>query len=562
MKNIVYFLVALFFAQKADAQHLKWGEKRTFKRLNSHIEYLASDRLEGRSTGSDGEWLSAQYVAKWFEKYKLKPMGENGTWYQTFSVTTLRIADTKTKMNLNGAEQKLFAGFYPLSYSTNEGSYQGEAVNAGFGIASEDLNYNDYDSIDVKGKAVIINIGSPDGIHPHSKYSAWHGIQIRVDEAIKRGAKAVIFVKTAKNVEPPSGELSTKIKPSSIPVVYVNKTGQEIPKTWNVQINVKMIVDFDEGHNVIGFMDNGAKNTIVIGAHHDHLGHGEHGGSLAEDPTQIHNGADDNASGTAALIELARCLRKDRKARSNNYLFIAFSGEEMGLLGSKYFVNNATIDTASINYMLNMDMVGKLDSARRTLIINGAGTSPAWKEGIAAIDTSDKKIKKIKTTESGLGASDHTSFYLANIPAIHFFTGQHMYYHKPTDDISILYLKGEVYVIEAMIQLIEELDDNGNIAFTKTKDVDARKSRSFNVTLGIMPDYVYDGEGLRVDGVRAGKPGEAAGLQKGDVIISLHGQSIKSMQDYIKLLGVLEKGQKTTMKVIRDGEIVEMDVQF
>lgn len=560
MKKITFITVLMLFVSVASAQRLKFGEKKTYRNIENHINYLASERLEGRSTGSAGEQLSAEYIASMFEKYGLEPKGETG-YYQVFNITTLRMADGKSALKVNGADQKLFSTFYPVSYSANEGSYNGEAVYAGFGIASEDLGRNDYEGVDVNDKAVIINLGSPDGIHPHSKFSAWHGIQIRADEAISRGAKAVIFIRATDGVEPPTGDLSTKMKPSGVPVVYLDWK-KELPDQWNIELNVKILVDEDQGHNVIGFMDNGAENTVVIGAHHDHLGHGEHGGSLAEDPSLIHYGADDNASGTAALIEFARCLKKMKGTKSNNYLFIAFSGEEMGLLGSKHYVSYPTIDLSAVNYMLNMDMIGKLDSVQRTLVVNGVGTSPAWEKVISGIDTGNARIKKVKTTESGMGASDHTSFYLANIPSVHFFTGQHKNYHKPTDVPSTLYLKGEIFVMNAMMEVIKDLDDNGKLAFSKTKDVDSRRASAFRVTLGIMPDYIYDGEGLRVDGVKDGKPGQTAGLKAGDIIISMHGKSIKGIQDYMTLLGELKPGDSSTLQVKRGEEIIKLNVQF
>ncbi len=180
-----------------------------------------------------------------------------------------------------------------------------------------------------------------------------------------------------------------------------------------------------QGRNVVGYLDNRAKTTVVIGAHYDHLGKGEFGSRHAGEPA-IHNGADDNASGVAALIYLAERL-KTSKAKKNNYLFIAFSAEELGLIGSKAYVNSATFDATSINYMLNMDMVGRLNE-ENVLAINGAGTSPVWKETLPKITAGNLKVK---TTDSGIGPSDHTSFYLKDIPALHFFSGQHTDYHKP-----------------------------------------------------------------------------------------------------------------------------------
>ncbi|MCB0593081.1 MAG: M28 family peptidase, partial [Phaeodactylibacter sp.] len=230
-----------------------------------------------------------------------------------------------------------------------------------------------------------------------------------------------------------------------------------------------------------------------IGAHYDHLGHGIMGSLYAGDPA-IHNGADDNASGVAALLRIAEELKKGR-AKNNNYLFMGFSGEEMGLFGSKYFANNPTINLGKVNYMLNMDMVGRLNE-EKVLAVNGAGTSPAWKEAIENLSIGGIQAK---TTDSGIGPSDHTSFYLKDLPVLHFFTGQHTDYHKPSDDAELVNYKGLMLVTDYILALIDELDGAGKLAFTKTKDEDeGKRAAAFKVTLGVMPDYVYQGEGMRI----------------------------------------------------------------
>lgn len=310
------------------------------------------------------------------------------------------------------------------------------------------------------------------------------------------------------------------------------------------------------GKNVIAYLDNNAPTTVVIGAHYDHLGYG-HFGSLYDGEPAIHNGADDNASGVATLLYLAQELKKS-KAKNNNYLFIGFSGEEMGLFGSKYFLKNATIDTSKINYMLNMDMVGRLNK-ERVLAVNGTGTSPIWVEELEQLTAGNLNNKN---TASGVGPSDHTSFYLENIPALHFFTGQHIHYHKPSDDSELINYKGLLDVSNYILQLIENLDDAGTLAFTKTKDTDNRKAAAFKVTLGVMPDYVYNGEGMRIDGVLEGRPAQIAGLEKGDIIIKMGDMDVKDIYDYMEGLAKFKKGETGTVVVKRGKKDVKKKVTF
>lgn len=309
------------------------------------------------------------------------------------------------------------------------------------------------------------------------------------------------------------------------------------------------------GRNVIGYIDNGKPTTIVIGAHYDHLGYGDEG-SLHSGEKAIHNGADDNASGVSGLFYLAESLQKG-KYKNNNYLIIAFSGEEKGLLGSNYFINNPTIDKRSINYMVNMDMIGRL-SRDKKLLIGGVGTSPVFEP---IIDEMKKPALQIKKEMSGSGASDHMSFYNAEIPVLSFFTGQHQDYHKPSDDANLINYSGMQTVLEYIYFTIGKLDDKGKIAFTKTAD-NAPSTRTFTVTLGVMPDYLFDGKGMRLDGVRENKPAALAGLQKGDIIIKMGDLEISDMQGYMKALGAFEKGQTAVVTFMRDSQTLEVKVTF
>ncbi len=290
--------------------------------------------------------------------------------------------------------------------------------------------------------------------------------------------------------------------------------------------------------NIAGYIDNGAENTIIIGAHYDHLGLGNDGSSLDANPNnKIHNGADDNASGTAAVIELARYFQDNGKKEKYNFLFLCFSGEELGLYGSKYFTEHPTIDLAKVNYMINLDMVGRLSPDTKALFVSGSGTSPVWEPLLRKLSNDNIKIK---TDSSGTGPSDHTSFYLKNIPVLHFFTGSHSDYHKPSDDSEKINVAGEVEVIKIIVKVIEDLDAAPKLAFLTTKSNAMQSRSSFKVTLGIMPSYTAEEEGLKVDGVSEGKPAQKAGIVAGDVIIQMGDIVVKDIQNYMDGLAKFE----------------------
>ena len=314
------------------------------------------------------------------------------------------------------------------------------------------------------------------------------------------------------------------------------------------------------GNNVIAFIDNNAKSTIVIGAHYDHLGYGGEGSLYREKDKAIHNGADDNASGVAVLLNLASKLKikndttkiKDK----NNYLFLAFSGEEMGLLGSNYFSKNPTIDAKAINYMINMDMVGRMKTDS-TLAVYGTGTSPMFKQTLKA---NNDKFKLVEN-ESGVGPSDHTSFYLIDVPVLHFFTGQHEDYHKPGDDSEKLNYDGMSLISDYIFEIILDLDDNGKLAFRKTKN-ESEETPRFKVGLGVVPDYLYDGKGMRIDGTREDTPAFNAGLQKGDVVVKLGDSTITDMMSYMRALSVFDNGDEANISIKRGDKTIETKVQF
>lgn len=311
--------------------------------------------------------------------------------------------------------------------------------------------------------------------------------------------------------------------------------------------------------NIIGFLNNGAEHTIIIGAHYDHLGLGHDNNSLDANPKgKIHNGADDNASGVAGVLELARYFSSNNQKERYNFLFICFSGEELGLFGSKYFTEHPTLDPGRANYMFNMDMIGRLD-ASKGLSVSGSGTSPVWEPILKRLSTAQLPIK---TDSSGTGPSDHTSFYLKDIPVLHFFTGSHSDYHKPSDDVEKINISGEVAVLQLIVNIIEELDAQPKLAFLKTKSKAMGSARAFKVTMGVMPSYTASDAGLLVDGVTDGKPAQKAGIEAGDIIIQMGDISIKDMANYMDALGKFEKGQTILVKVKRKGEVKTLSVTF
>ena len=313
-----------------------------------------------------------------------------------------------------------------------------------------------------------------------------------------------------------------------------------------------------EGVNVVAYLNNGAQNNVIIGAHFDHLGMGEEG-SLNTGEKAVHNGADDNASGVALILYLAERL-KEGKYKRNNYIFIAFTGEEKGLYGSSYFTKNPPFFLTYMNYMINFDMVGRLDKSKG-MVINGVGTSPVWKN---ALDNVNEPKIPFQTTESGVGPSDHTSFYLKDIPAIHFFTGSHTDYHKPTDDVEKVNYEGIIEIGDFTYALIGDLNVKLKLAFTKTKEEDNQSSSAprFKVTLGVIPDYLYSGEGMRIEGVKQDRPASNAGIRDGDIVISIGEKKVTNMKTYMEALSELEEGAKAKVVIKRGEKPLEFDVQF
>jgi len=547
------------------AQNLPKAETDVLKSLEHNISYLADDHLEGRLMGSRGEKIAYEFIVENFQSLNILPKGDDG-YLQRFYLQ--KIVCKKGELIIENKQGKLNflqinpSRNFPLSMS-KPGKEEGKCIWVGYGIEAPDLGVNDYASIkSVKGKIVVMRLGHPDFNNPHAKLATVSDLETKITNAIQKGASGIIIINTHDEIIEPDFKPIVKAPFKSVPIYFLGKAASVDSSQF---VNAKISLNIDtagiklEGHNVIGYINHKAPQTVVIGAHYDHLGYNELGGSTyrkqQNEKPQIHNGADDNASGTAALIELAELLQKS-PYRSHNYLFIAFSGEEQGLLGSHYFVDHPTIPLSQINYMINMDMVGRLDTIKKSFSISGSGTSPRWDSILPNINTNDIKVKY---DPSGTGASDHTSFYNVGIPVLHFFTGNHADYHKPSDDWELIHLPGTLQIIKYIYTLVGKLDKQSKLAFTKTKESMA-STTTFKVTLGIMPDYLFEGKGVKVDGTTEGKPAAIAGIKRGDVIIKLHQFTIQSMDDYMETLGKLEKGLQTKVLIIRAGKELELDI--
>lgn len=314
------------------------------------------------------------------------------------------------------------------------------------------------------------------------------------------------------------------------------------------------------GFNILGASKVNSASWGVIGAHYDHLGFGDENSLFRpesdEEVLQIHPGADDNASGVAVMLELARRNKIDRLT-SENILFAGFSGEEKGLWGSKSFCADPTVELDSIRWMINFDMVGRMHGD--TLAVYGTGTSPVWPDLLDSCNTANLHLV---ITESGVGPSDHTSFYLEDIPVLHFFTGQHSQYHKPTDTADLLNHEGMLAITDYAQCLVGALGRLEEIPFTATVDSTKNESPAFKVTLGVMPDYMFSDVGMRIDGVTIGRPAEKAQMKRGDIVVKMDTLDVVDMMTYMQGLAMFEPGQMVVVEFLRGGERMQTDVTW
>jgi aminopeptidase YwaD len=548
-----YFFLLLFVSSVGSAQKLKKEDRQLLSNLQQHVKILSADIMEGRRTGTPGEKLAAEYIGSTFKNMGIAPKGRDG-YYQSFFINDGKQVNPATHLIIDGHNLMVNKEYFPLPYSSSS------SLEAMPSVALQEANEPWFFNIS--------ELLESNKTNPH--FDLHNAILSKSREMQKKGATAIFLYNTSSIDDKLVFNPKDKSEALSIPVVYIIKEAakkylHDDLASLDVKLKVDLGLAMRTGRNVIGYIDNGAARTVVIGAHFDHLGYGEDGGSLLANKTkkEIHNGADDNASGTAALLEIARRL-KSSKTKTSNYLFIAFSGEELGLFGSKYFVDSPTINLSSVNYMINLDMVGRLNDSSKTVTVGGYGTTPTWGQlySMSGKNRLYDANLNFRFDSSGTGPSDHTSFYRKDIPVLFYFTGLHSDYHKPTDDYEKINFNGQMHLVKHILSLVENAEKQpGKLLFNKTREVQMA-SASFSVTLGIMPDYTFSGEGVRLDGVSENRPAQKIGMKAGDVIISLDDFKTVSVESYMKALSQFKKGDKAKVVYKRGGETFSSIVEF
>jgi hypothetical protein len=543
------------FAIQVSAQEVPVDLGAT-KRMESDLFFLSSDSLKGRKPGTVEADVARDMIAGRMNQLGIEPMGENG-YFQKFPVPEYAAVNYDvTKLWVGKAHLEGHVDFYPVSISATGGLAAEKTIYVGYGITTEDGSYDDFSGLDISGKIAVMNVSSPDGIHPHSAYAAYHSLNQRVANLVEKGAVGALLINpdgTASDTQ----EFFKSINASSIPVFFVRNekwAAKLMKRSQKTAMAVSMSERFSDGYNVIGYIHNNKRKTVVLGAHYDHLGMGGEN-SLYKGPAAIHNGADDNGSGTTLLLEVMRYYAQ-RQDTNYNYMIQFYSAEELGLIGSKYWTNNPTFPLREIAYMINSDMVGRLRDNR--LQLSGTGTAAEWDE---ILDTPIHGLD-IKRDPAGVGPSDQTSFYYKDLPVLHLFTGTHDDYHKPTDDAEKINYKGMAKLAALIYTITARTANYDQLTFQKTTASEQKTTPNFSVTLGVVPDYLFGGPGLRIDGATEGRPGANAGLKSGDVILKIGDIAIDDIYAYMTALGAFKKGDTTTLIYTREGEEVETEITF
>ncbi len=565
--------------------------------LKRHVSYLASDELEGRKSGSKGNNKAAQYIADEFAKIGLLPLGDNNTYFQNFEVVSeLQLGKKNTLEFVLGTKKTSYTvrkEFQPLGFSLDT-TVSGKLVFVGYGISAQDLQYDDYAGIDVKNKIVVALRGTPDDDNPHSQFGKFGALQYKAMQARQSGAIGLIVV------SPTSEDSADKLirlkydnsfSNSGIAAVNVTRT---VVNSWfpekglnvdslqasidrnkqpnsfaleksSISLSTEVIEIRKPTQNVIGILKVPhaiSDEHLIVGAHFDHLGYGGEGsGSLKPFSNEIHNGADDNASGTSAMIEIARNLSVKKETLKRHIVFMGFSGEEMGLLGSSHYTKSPLLPLEQAVTMINLDMVGRLKENK--LIVQGTGTSMNWETMLQSLNTDS--TFHLAFVKDGFGPSDHASFYSKNIPVLFFFTGVHEDYHKPSDDFDKLNYDGMeniVTFVSTIATVIDTTSAKPQFQKTQMQMASAGSGRGFRATLGTIPDYSEGVVGFKISDVRESSPAAKAGMKGGDIIVKLGKYDIKSIYDYMYVLEGFKPGEEAEVIFQRGREKITAKVTF
>ncbi|MDR3667669.1 MAG: M28 family peptidase [Ignavibacteriaceae bacterium] len=564
MKRYLFtLLLPILFFINVYGQHKAPNPEITAKEIQHHIEFLASDDLKGRLSGSKEIYIAAVYIKDEFESYHLQPLFKDSYFQEYNFISDVKLTDNNSlKFDINGKDEKLdlFKDYIPTTFS-GKNSIKAGLIFAGYGISAPKLNYDDYANVDVKGKIVIVMRSTPEYDKPRSEFDKFASLRFKAALAKEKGAAGIIFVNghlpkdSSDNLvkftyERAAGEKDfpiVQVKRSFVDQLFKSqnldfaeyqlkmkesrKPASFIIKNSNADISTEVEALNSVDRNVAGYLegtDSVLKNEyIVIGAHYDHLGMGIEGSLYKGTEPKIHHGADDNASGTAGVMELAEKFASVRDMLKRSIIFITFSGEELGLIGSNYFVNHLPIPADKIDAMINLDMVGRLrDDA---LTVYGTGTSSKWKD---ILNRENKYHFKLAFNDEGFGPSDQSSFYGKGIPVLFFFTGVHEDYHRPSDVASLINSAGEDTVLHYVYDvagIIDSMAGKPNYIKIASKGT----SGDWKVYAGTIPDMSNTSEGFKLSGVSPGGPAEKAGLKGGDVMLKFGDKEINNIYDYV-----------------------------
>jgi peptidase M28-like protein/PDZ domain-containing protein/PA domain-containing protein len=651
-RNSLLAILSIAISVAALAQQPASKIAPSVDRLRRDVTYLASDALEGRRTGTAGANDAAHYIAAEFSQIGLQPAfqtirapknrGEARSNYrQKFPyVAGVNLGNSNEMSFKQGSvgtanALRVSDDWTPLGFSANGRVENTQAVFVGFGITAGELKYDDYSGAHASGKIAIAFSGTPDGDNPHGQFARYEDARWKAIAARNAGAKALIVIAREENFK---DDLLAQLRhdnsagDAGLPVVAISrsaavnilglegssalnnlqKASSSIslkklapPPGWSPEKEswllpnaapITLVTDITRREvsaaNVIGILegsDPSLKNeAIVIGAHYDHLGRGG-AGSLAQRIGEVHHGADDNASGTAGVIELARIFSTQRPKPRRTIVFVAFSGEEEGLLGSNYYVNHPVVSLANTVAMINMDMIGRMKD--RKLVIGGVGTAPEWPamierakvyQGLTVdagstahssnsmpmvVGANGRTVVSSDTTrqflltlnEDGFGPSDHSSFYAKQVPVLFFWTGTHVDYHKPSDTAEKINYDDEARIIAMVARIVRDIDaSDKRPTYQVAKSAATGRSTGFRVYLGTIPNYADSSDGLLLDGVRDDSPAAQAGLKAGDRIVKLAGRDVHNVYDYTAALGEMKAGQEYEVEIVRGSERLKL----
>lgn len=581
---VIFFLTGFLFASFAQNTA---DPEITVDELRDHVYYLADDKMEGRKPGLPGHELAVEYILNDLKTSGGKFFNDNGI--QHFSIDLAVKPGENNAFSFEDKEFQPGVDFQPLPF-ISEGSLTAEVVFAGYGFDfdKDGIIWNDYQAIDPADKWVLLMTGSPEPNNPDSYYQTYQKLSKKILTAKDHGAAGVLVVNppdvTGKDQLYDISKMNDRTN-TGLPVIQITRavanqlleksgtTIDSLEKSLNsslqpasfdpgITVSGKTAIDVvkaDAG-NIIAYFEGSdpvlKDEYIILGAHFDHLGYGGPGsGSREPNSKGIHNGADDNASGVAGILEIFEKLASADKKPKRSVILVAFDGEEMGLLGSKQFTLEPPVDISKVKAMVNIDMIGSMDNEDKSISIGGTGTEADFETLLNSVTSEDSLT--FKMSPEGFGPSDHASFYAKDIPVLFFYAGAKTTYHTPADDAEFLNYEGMKIITDFIYNTLYKLADrNDSFVFQEAGPKDGGGGRRMNlkVTLGIMPDVSGSTEGLRADAVIEGKPAYLAGMEKGDIIIEIDGKPINDIYEYMDRLSELSPGQRVSVVVLRDGK--------